>query len=232
MTSSPPSRRATGFTLVELLAVIAIIGVMIAVMVPAFNGMGRGAKLTTAVAQLKTTCSLARQHAITKREITYIVFANDNVNLYAGTNLAHLSKAFRAYNVYGQRSKYLREWIQLPEGVIFVPNQTLYGSTEPRDSKNIFVSDSTKNAKVTLPFPFNDSPANELIGVAFKPDGQMVLGNGGGRYEIFVTEGFLDSTTTPVQIMFKPPVVADRQLFSVELFGITGQFRINDYAEL
>lgn len=230
MTSAHPSNRRPGFTLVELLAVIAIIGIMIAVMVPSFSGMGRAAKLTTSVSQLKTTFSLARQHAITKREITYVVFATDNASLYQGTNIAHISKAFRGYNVYGQRSKYLRDWIQLPEGVMFVPSESVYQNSEPRDSKNLFVVDSTKNAVVSLPFPFNNSPSNSLVGVAFKPDGQMVLGNGSGRFEVFISEGWSDSTTTPITVTFKP--LTQRQLFSVELFGITGQFRINDYSEI
>jgi hypothetical protein len=200
-----------------------------AVLVPSFTGLGRGSKLNTAVSQLKTTFSLARQYAITKRERTYVVFPNDNNALYAGTNMAHIAKAFRSYNVYGERSKYLREWISLPEGVIFVPSEAEYQSSEPSDTKNLFFPDAQKNAAMSLPFPNSTSPSNLLIAVGFKPDGQMVLGNGSGRFEVFISEGWLDSTTTPVKLTFKP--LAQRLLFSVELFGITGQFRINDYSD-
>lgn len=221
MTSPRPSdvRRAgrAGFTLVELLAVIAIIGVMVAVMVPSFSQMGRGAKVTTAVSQLKTVMSLARQHAITKREVTYVVFPHGDNALY--TSASDVAKAYRSYNVYGARSGYLREWVHLPDGVVFVPSGQ--GTT---DSKNFFQVGLTNQ----IPFPSNGSTPKGVIVAAFKADGQLVLGNGSGRYAIYLSEGWLDATNVPVGVpTYKP---GTKMLFSLELFGITGRFKINDHS--
>ncbi len=217
-------RRAgrAGFTLVELLAVIAIIGVMVAVMVPSFSQMGRGAKVTTAVSQLKTVMSLARQHAITKREVTYVVFPHGDNALY--TSASDIAKAYRSYNVYGARSGYLREWVHLPDGVVFVPRQAVYDTAQPRDTKNIFV----QSAGNQIPFPNNGSPVRTMVAVGFKPDGQMTIGNGSSRYEVFLAEGWVEATNAPVgDPTFKP---GTRMLFSLDLFGITGRFKIHDYS--
>ncbi len=62
------SQRQAGVTLLELLLVIAVMAIILAVSMPAFTSMGRGAGLRGAVAEVKSTISLARQWAITKRE--------------------------------------------------------------------------------------------------------------------------------------------------------------------
>ena len=61
------------FTLVELLVVMVIAVVIMAVSLPSFLSMGRGAGMRTAVNNVRSTVALSRQWAITHREqITFV----------------------------------------------------------------------------------------------------------------------------------------------------------------
>lgn len=99
----------SAFTLIELLVVIGILGILIAITLPSFTGLGRGSKMNAATTQMRTTLTLARQWAITRREATHVAFptwAND------------ASKAYRAFIVYGEKSGYISQWSYLPDGVV------------------------------------------------------------------------------------------------------------------
>ena len=58
---------AGGFTLIKMLAVLAIMGLMMGLTVGAFNHWGRGSRVKGSVLHLKHSMSMARQFAITKR---------------------------------------------------------------------------------------------------------------------------------------------------------------------
>lgn len=60
-----------GFTLVELLTVVAIMGLLMAMSLPAYIKVSKGAALRSAVAQVRSTLSLARQYAIANNEVVY-----------------------------------------------------------------------------------------------------------------------------------------------------------------
>lgn len=70
--------RTAAFTLIELLAVMAIMGLLLGISVMAFKDMGRGAGMRGASIQFKSNLSLARQQAITKRTPIRVIFANTN----------------------------------------------------------------------------------------------------------------------------------------------------------
>ena len=76
---------ASAFTLIELLVVMVIAVVIMAVSLPSFISMGRGAGMRTAVNNIRSTVALSRQWAITHREqITFV--ASSTGMVYNMTN--------------------------------------------------------------------------------------------------------------------------------------------------
>jgi uncharacterized protein (TIGR02596 family) len=68
------SRLKHAFSLVELLVVIAVIGIVATFAVPAVQGMLKGTALTTAAGMMVDQVSLARQHALSKNRIVEVRF--------------------------------------------------------------------------------------------------------------------------------------------------------------
>ena len=71
---SRPVVRSGAFTLLELLVVIALIGILTLVAVPAFKGFGQANTLAAAQRQMLDDLALARQFAIKTRAPVYMVF--------------------------------------------------------------------------------------------------------------------------------------------------------------
>ena len=137
------------FTLVEMLVVIAIIGIITAITIPTIHGLKAGDVLLTGSRQLLDDVARARQTAISQRTTVYMVFCPSNFWSdpgYAGfanpagpaLPLAEKNKAARlldkqvnAYNFVTLRSvgdqpgqntaRYLSTWRSMPEGAIIAP---------------------------------------------------------------------------------------------------------------
>lgn len=92
----------SGFTMIELLVVMAIMVMMIGVSVVGYLSLRRGAEVRGAAASVKSTLMLARQYAITKHE---------SVELQFNTT---------AMSVVILRSRANVKTVQLPRGVRFV----------------------------------------------------------------------------------------------------------------
>ncbi|MCX6997570.1 MAG: prepilin-type N-terminal cleavage/methylation domain-containing protein [Kiritimatiellaeota bacterium] len=181
-TGRRPRPRAA-FTLAELLAVMAIVGIMIAVAAPALVGLSRGASLRGATAQLKSGLSLARQYAITRRQMVYVLFpvwANDSQPIDPSR-----SKAFHAYAMCTLSNNipfFLTDWTFLPQGVIIHTNSDIYPGGAAYTCTN---------------FPANQgllSPSSVPV-LRFKTDGSVQSGE--FYIHINLNEGYITSNGTP-----------------------------------
>lgn len=141
-------RVGSAFTLMELLIVIAIMGILAALAVPAMKGTRQTNALSAANNQLKNDLTFARKRAINERTTVHVLFMPPVTN--SPTLPDDLSQ--RAYRVYAERtvgdqpgrpsSRYLTGWIKLPEAVIiptakFSPmgytfQASILGQPEPR----------------------------------------------------------------------------------------------------
>ncbi|MBU0677532.1 MAG: prepilin-type N-terminal cleavage/methylation domain-containing protein [Verrucomicrobia bacterium] len=196
-------RRA--FTILEMLIVIAIIGIIVAIGLPAFTGMSRGSKVKSAVSNLQTTMSLARQWAITHHERTYLVIADDGITYT--DDIEAEQKAFRSYSIYTVSEKFIGDWRYLPEGVIF---DSVF---EPSAQKNLW---SGTPQTITI-------DGRNYICVIFKPDGSTIPTS---NKEIFMAEGWVTSTGGTITPTVKPDTA---MLFSIDIFPLTGLTRIREY---
>ena len=118
--------RATGFTLIEMLTVIVIIGIVLAMGLPAVTKLMKSGGLSSASRQVANTLGLARQYAITRRTYARVVFPYWETATNGGnwTNRAqpYLAYSVMASNRSSQSWVYVSKWEFLPLGSVFLNN--------------------------------------------------------------------------------------------------------------
>lgn len=134
-------RRGRAFSLVELLVVIALIGLLAAIGLPALKGFGSGNAMNAAVRQVLDDLALARLTALNSRTRVSVVFFPgmdpillDEFRGYSNayqTLVNQFDGQLASYAIVTERTvgdqpgrrnpRYAQTWRRLPEGVIFAP---------------------------------------------------------------------------------------------------------------
>lgn len=195
---SPAPSTVAAFTLLELLTVVAIMGILAAFAVPALRGISQTNAMTAANRQLLDDIALARLRAISGRTTVYMVFLpihsptrsfeehrdllTNEVQRRLWTNL--MTKRLTSYALLARRSlgdqpgretpRYFSDWRTLPEGVFIQPAKFKVISAPWT------VAQST-NRPFTyheVPFPTGRSPRLLMPCLVFNPQGQLLYPEG------------------------------------------------------
>lgn len=140
--------RRNGFTLLEMLAVLFIIGIILSIAVPTFGPMMKTAKVKENAKLIYKTLEFARQYAINYGTDTIVAFAISN------PSGSPYNMAYRAYKVYVPSKGTVEDWKFLHSGLLIDSGSTIFGKT-----------------LVNIPFP-NDGDADGTVAqVTFSSNG-------------------------------------------------------------
>jgi prepilin-type N-terminal cleavage/methylation domain-containing protein len=163
-----------GFTLLEMMVVIAIIGFMAALALPHVSGFTRANSMIAASRQLLDDCALARRRATVNRSTVYMVFAPPSLwsntivlsEIY-GNQISNLvTHQYAAYALISLGSvgdqpgrhypQYVTDWRVLPDGVFIAPFQ--FNLTAP--GCTVYTTNSLTGQRIAsfIP-PWNSVPA-------------------------------------------------------------------------
>ena len=174
----PTRRPVAAFTLVELLAVIGIMGLLVAVAVPALKGLTGSGGRKQALSQVMGALEIARNTAISTGTNAAVIFPNAE---FSATGVDPTPYKFRSMAIVSYfdttiatntgsnipYDKLVSSWIVLPQGISFLPKYLKTNTTTNMISvtAKIRIPPKTTNISITCP------------GIVFQSDGGLLETN-------------------------------------------------------
>ncbi len=189
-TQLPGGRKASAFSLIELLVVIAIIGIIGSIAVPAVGNLLKGTSLTQAANMITDTIAGARQQALTRNrsvEVRFFRFWNSEVigepmpSVASDLDATPPGLKYKAQYHAFQAFEIADGGVANPIGKLAILPNTVILSLEPSLSSLLGNTDAQAGPVKTKPGP-NDPelPRNvanryEYVAFRFQPDGATTL---------------------------------------------------------
>ena len=200
------------YTLVEILVVLAIIGVLMSISMPTFEKITKGNRVGNAASNIGTALSLARSQAIANRRCVAVIIPANSVDDLSGSDKAF----FKPYQFRGFRLCYVTydnasgvtfvewvpnsKWEMIPEGTVIAEADSKAdpGGNLLRDFDKVNYSGLNTVNKPSSGTQFPCNLAN--CAVVFTPFGQTI----NDSFRIITADGIFASKTTGEQIFTSP----------------------------
>jgi prepilin-type N-terminal cleavage/methylation domain-containing protein len=178
--TQPAAVRTTAFSLVELLTVMAIVGVLLAVAVPVVLKVSSGSSVEAAARMVGAQLRLARQEAIVRRRPVAVLFPRTNLDAaWATANNAEAAVAFVAMRPCFLKAditppefeKWVENapWVYVPTGAV-IPQVEQGGPNPPTFAEGASIS----TVRFPSPNPWSSSAAVQVRAVIFRPTGRLL----------------------------------------------------------
>ncbi|MEI8234657.1 MAG: prepilin-type N-terminal cleavage/methylation domain-containing protein [Verrucomicrobiota bacterium] len=221
----PPTLRHPGFSLIELLVVMGVIGLLFALVIPAIGTFGSAGTFTSAASVLSETMEEARAYAVSKRTYVYVGIGefnasapadtwntgNGRIALFAaasqdGSRIVHASD-------FATKAQPISRLVRLQNVHLALITGTGGGLQRPSDGSVQTLGSSSGTANMS--FPLSGTPRcsfNQCL--EFSPQG-MVRFFGSANLP-----GFIEIGMAPTK---GDVVIATQNVAVIQLSGLTGR---------
>ena len=148
--------RRQGFTLLELLTVMAIMVIMMSIAGASYYGMSRGAALRGSTANLTTALSLARQFAVNHRNTTYVKLWQDTTN-------ANYQVYIKAGRHVGANNSTVLELENSKFGAMELNGGNVYNFTQDESGKIFSAQSTTTNGIWVMQIQATNNASSSLL---------------------------------------------------------------------